>query len=73
APQGKDIKITHDPADIAQCQSKGSVTSHPPYLLPGDDYKQLKNRVVSENMDADTILITSRVVVTKGIAYRCKA
>jgi hypothetical protein len=72
APGAKEIPVTRNIADVQSCKSVGSLNSVPPYLLPGDDLKQLRNQAVG--LGADTILVTSpRLVSTAGVAYRCKA
>lgn len=72
APQANDVRVTRETADVASCHPVGSVRSVPPYILPGDDFKQLRNQSIS--LGADTILVTSpRLVMTSGVAYRCKS
>ena len=72
APGAGDVTVTRDTSKVAQCKALGSVNSVPPYALPGDDLKQIKNQSVG--MGADTVLLTGpRLVSTAGVAYRCKA
>jgi hypothetical protein len=72
APGAKEIAITRSMAEVEHCKPLGAVQSVPPYVIPGDDLKQLRNQSVP--LGADTILLTSpRLVSTAGIAYRCKA
>jgi hypothetical protein len=72
APGAKGFAITRSTAEVEHCKPLGAVQSVPPYVIPGDDLKQLRNRSVP--LGADTILLTSpRFVSTAGIAYRCKA
>lgn len=71
APGAREVTITRDTGQVANCKALGSVNSIPPYMLPGDDLKQLKNKSIG--VGADTVLITSpRLVSTAGIAYRCR-
>lgn len=71
APQAEGVRITKEAADVASCDALGDVHSTPPYIWPGDDLKQLRNSAVA--LKADTVLLTGpRLVVTKGIAYRCQ-
>lgn len=71
APGASDVTITRDTGQVANCKALGSVNSIPPYILPNDDLKQLKNKSIG--MGADTVLITSpRLISTAGMAYRCR-
>jgi hypothetical protein len=60
-------------ADVENCKPMGSVSSDPPYVLPDDFKKQLRNRVVG--LDADTVFVNGHVqlVHMTGVAYRCSA
>ena len=70
APQAEKIRITRESADVANCKAIGSVQSTPPYIMPGDDFKQIRNRALPQG--ADTILITTpRFVSTQGVCYKC--
>jgi hypothetical protein len=72
APGAADVTVTRDAATVTTCKALGSVHSVPPYILPNDDLKQIKNRSIG--MGADTVLITGpRLISTAGVAYRCKA
>jgi len=52
------------------CQPVGPINSRPPYILPGDDLKQLRVQAVA--LRADSVQITRRGLGdTQGIAYRC--
>lgn len=42
---------------------------HPPYVLPNEDYVQMRNAALA--LKADTVFVTSRLVVSRGVAYRC--
>lgn len=70
APKAEGVHITRKTAEVERCEVAGNVNSTPPYIWPGDDLKQLQNSAVA--LKADTVLLTGpRLVVTKGIAYRC--
>lgn len=70
APQAEKIRITRDSAEVAKCKAIGSVASTPPYIMPGDDLKQIRNQALPQG--ADTILITTpRFVSTQGVTYKC--
>jgi hypothetical protein len=72
APTARDIPTTREPAAIANCKAVGNVASIPPYILPGDDLRQLKNQAAG--LGGDMVLITGpRLVSTQGIAYRCQS
>lgn len=70
-PQAEGIRITRDKGAIAQCQILGSVEAQPPFVWPGDDIKQLKNKAAP--LGADTVFVTNRVGTIVGVAYRCGA
>ena len=66
------MTITRDVAAVEHCKALGSVASAPPYVLPGDDLKQLKNQALG--LGANTVLLTGpRFVSTAGVAYQCAA
>lgn len=70
APGAHAVRITENPADVAGCRAVGPVSSSPPYVVPGDDLKQLRNDAVA--LRANTVLRTGpRILITRGIAYRC--
>jgi hypothetical protein len=69
APQAEHIVMTRKPADVAQCRMLGQVAAYPPYIMPNDDYRQMKNAAVLLN--ADTVLVLNRFGVAKGMAYQC--
>jgi hypothetical protein len=70
APTAVNISTTRDGAAVVNCQAVGNVASVPPYILPGDDLKQVKNQAAG--LGGDTVLLTGpRLVSTQGIAYRC--
>lgn len=72
APGSKESSITRNTAEVEHCKPLGALQSAPPYVMPGDDLKQLRSQSVP--LGADTILITSpRLLSTAGVAYRCKA
>jgi hypothetical protein len=69
APGAKEVRMLKAP-DAASCTAAGAVYSIPPYILPNDDLKQLKNQAIA--LGANAVLVTGpRVLVTRGIAYRC--
>jgi hypothetical protein len=71
APGAKEIPVTRNTSDVQSCKPVGSLHSVPPYIMPGDDLKQIRNQAVG--LGADTILLTGpRLVSTAGVAYRCK-
>ena len=70
APQAKNIVTTRDPAVVERCEMLGTVEAHPPYIWPGDDLKQLKNKAAP--LGADTVFVTGRFGTVVGVAYRCK-
>jgi hypothetical protein len=41
APTAASITTTRDGAAVSNCKAVGNVASVPPYVLPGDDLKQL--------------------------------
>lgn len=70
APTAKDVPTTRDATAVAKCKAVGNVASVPPYVLPGDDLKQLKNQAVG--LGGNIVLLTGpRLVSTQGIAYSC--
>ena len=69
APQANVIQITKNPDDVAKCTVLGEVFAHPPYVMPNEDFKQMRNNAVL--LHADTVLVLSRLVVSKGMAYKC--
>jgi hypothetical protein len=73
APHAQDVKLTYNTADVQDCKAMGSVSSDPPYILPDDFKKQLRNQAVGLN--ADTVFINGhlQLVHMTGIAYRCNA
>lgn len=70
APGAQRVWITTNPAAVSGCKPMGSVASSPPYVAPGDDYKQMRNEAVA--LGANAILRTGpRLYITRGVAYRC--
>jgi hypothetical protein len=65
------VDMAKDTAAVASCTVIGQVSSTPPYILPGADIRQMKR--LADAMHADTLFVVSRGVVSKGVAYRCKA
>ena len=70
-PQAEAIRVTRNKAEIAQCQILGTVEAHPPFVWPGDDVKQLKNKAAP--LGADTVFVTNSVGTIVGVAYKCVA
>jgi hypothetical protein len=72
APEGSDaIRVTRNAADVEHCKTIGAVQTVPPYALPGDDLREIRNRTVA--VGADTVLLNaSRSPSTSGVAYRCR-
>jgi hypothetical protein len=71
APTAASITTTRDGAAVSNCKPVGNVASTPPYVLPGDDLKQLKNQAAG--LGGEIVLITGpRLISTQGIAYRCQ-
>lgn len=55
---------------VQQCELRGTIQAHPPYILPGDDYRQLRSKAAA--LGADTIFVPGyRVGIVTGYAYRC--
>jgi outer membrane lipoprotein SlyB len=70
APHAEDVRTTSHAEEVAHCTAMGSVRSVPPYIMPNEDLKQLRNKAVA--LGADTVLITGpRLISTAGIAYKC--
>lgn len=70
APQAQSIITTQNPMIVENCNVVGTVEAHPPYIWPGDDLKQLKNKALA--LGADTIFVTGRFASVVGVAYKCK-
>lgn len=72
APKAQAVATTRDETVVTNCKAVGNVASIPPYILPGDDLKQIKNQAVG--LGGNTVLITGpRLVSTQGIAYSCQS
>lgn len=69
APQAESVRITRQASEVASCTVMGDVHATPPYALPNEDYTQMRNAAVA--LKADTVFVTSRAVVSRGVAYRC--
>jgi len=69
ARQAEKITTTRNGEDVAQCKILGTVEAHPPYVWPGDDLKQLKNKAAP--LGADTVFVTGRFSTVVGVAYDC--
>lgn len=70
-PQAQNIRTTRNADEIAQCRILGTVDAQPPFVWPGDDLKQLKNKAAP--LGADTIFVTNRVGTIVGVAYKCRS
>jgi hypothetical protein len=71
APGAQDIPVTRNTAEVEHCKAVGPLQSVPPYIMPGDDLRQMRNQAVG--LGADKILLTGpRVLSTAGVAYRCR-
>jgi hypothetical protein len=65
------ITIVRNEADVAQCKLLGEIAAHPPYVWPGDDFKQLRRKAAE--LGANTVLVPgSRLGTVEGFAYQCK-
>lgn len=70
APGADQVRITKQATDVEACKVVGNVHSTPPYVLPNEDYAQMRNAALA--LEADTVFVTSRAVVSRGVAYRCR-
>jgi hypothetical protein len=65
-----EIKIVRKSDEVSQCQLLGAIEAHPPYILPGDDFRQLRAKAAA--LGADTVLVPGRRIgIVSGQAYRC--
>jgi hypothetical protein len=65
------IQIVRKEEEVAGCEMLGEIAAHPPYIWPGDDFRQLRDKAAS--LGADTVLVPGRRIGSvEGIAYRCK-
>jgi hypothetical protein len=72
APHADQVAIVTDPLVVEKCTAMGNIVAEPPYVMPGDDLKQLQNQATG--LGADTVLRTSpRVLAVHGVAYRCRS
>ncbi len=66
------VYVTHNKSDVSACKYVDVFHSWPPYILPNDDIRNITRRAAKEG--ANTVLIVGpRLVVTKGLAYKCRA
>ena len=66
----KEIAIVRKREQVVNCKLLGDIAAHPPYILPGDDYRQLRRKAAA--LGADTILVPGRRIgAVEGFAYRC--
>jgi hypothetical protein len=64
------IKIVRKREEVARCELLGEIAAHPPYIWPGDDFKQLRRKAAP--LGADTVLVPgARIGSVEGFAYRC--
>lgn len=70
APGADAVRITRSADSVRSCHPVGYVQSSPPYVMPGDDYKQVRNQAAA--LGGNAVLITGpRLIHTAGTAYRC--
>jgi hypothetical protein len=69
--KGKLVELTDKLDRVKNCQILGEVKSSPPYGLPDDWKKQLRNQ--SGELGGNVVYAESKLVTTsiKGKAYRC--
>lgn len=67
---GESLTVTHNPAEVQGCTLIAPLSIAGPYLLPGGDIRGLKKQAVG--LQADTLLIIDRSLVSHGVAYQCK-
>ena len=66
------IKIVRKREEVEGCELLGEIAAHPPYIWPGDDFRQLRGKASA--LGADTVLVPGRRIGSvEGFAYRCKA
>ena len=64
------IRVTQNGADVTQCKPLGEVHAYPPFFLPGDAERTIRNRTVV--MGGNTVLTSSTdLVVANGFVYKC--
>ena len=56
---------------VRNCKQLGMVSSSPPYLLPGDDERQMRTQTAA--LGGDTLLISTSAILgnSNGIAFDC--
>ncbi|HYH10030.1 MAG TPA: hypothetical protein VEK11_23475 [Thermoanaerobaculia bacterium] len=65
------IKIVRKREEVEGCEMLGEIAAHPPYIWPGDDFRQLRSKGAA--LGADTVLVPGRRIGSvEGIAYRCR-
>jgi hypothetical protein len=73
SPYGKQwngVYVTRSRNDVSACKYVDVFHSWPPYFLPNADVRNITRRAAKEG--ANTVLIVGpRLVVTKGLAYKC--
>lgn len=64
--------VVSDPSGVGSCKQLGMVSSSPPYLLPGDDQKQMRS--ATAELGGNTLVVTHAAIVgsSRGVAYDCK-
>jgi len=66
------IKIVRHREEVERCQLLGEIAAYPPYIWPGDDFRQLRSKAAP--LGADTVLVPGyRIGTVQGFAYRCKS
>lgn len=73
AEAGQDrIRIVRKREEVDGCHMLGAIEARPPYIWPGDDFRQLRRK--AGELGADTVLVPGRRFgVVEGEAYRCAA
>ena len=70
APNAESTRIARSTAAVAACHPVGPVRSAPSYVMPGDDYRQLRSQTAA--LGGNAVLVTApRLISTAGVAYHC--
>lgn len=69
APGEHEVTVLKDGPAPTGCTQLGAVNSTPPYILPGDDLRQMKAQV--RDLEGDTVWVTHRGIIGRGVAFRC--
>ena len=70
ASSSRQVHVTRNAADVEHCKPIGAVQTIPPYALPGEDMRLIRDKTVA--VGADTVLLNASRAVTAGVAYRCR-